>query len=79
MRVFPPNFWYYYRADLAKFLETPRSVFLGFFVSIVIAMAWLITVWCFALLLLPFLYSVYRAYEDSKSGGSAVALLSWSG
>ena len=74
-----PNFWYYYRADLEKFLEAPRSVLLGVFVSVVIAMAWLITVWCFVLLLLPFLYSAYRAYEDSKPSDPAVAVLVWSG
>ena len=78
MKIILTNFWVNYRADLEKFLEMPRSVLLGFFVPIVIAMAWLITVWCFVLLLLPFVYSAYRAYKRCQPSDIGVALLVWS-
>ncbi len=67
MRIFPLNFWFWYKDDLKKFLETPRSVLMGFILTTVSVMAYLITPWCLALLILPFLYSFIPAYKLSTS------------
>ncbi|MFQ5884669.1 MAG: hypothetical protein ACE5IO_06175 [Thermoplasmata archaeon] len=52
--------------DLERWLEKPRSVGLTLFVPVVIAAAYLISVWAFALLLLPFVFSLYKGYKRSR-------------
>lgn len=71
---FPENFWSYYRLDLEKFLKAPRSVLFGFYLTTVIAMSYLITPWCFVLLILPFLYSLLPAYQISTDDSPLIAV-----
>ncbi len=66
MRIFPRDYWYWYREDLGRWGIAPRSTFLELFVPVVLAMAALISLWCFALLVLPFLYNFYSTYQRTK-------------
>jgi hypothetical protein len=65
--IVPQGFWWYYRDDLEKFLKTPRSVLMSFIIPVVGIMVAFISPWAFALLILPFLYSLYPAYRISTS------------
>jgi len=73
------NFWRWFLDDLREFGKAPRSVFLGFYLSIVIAMAYIVTAWSFVLIILLFIYSLYQAYRKRDDAPFGVVSFWWSG